>query len=499
MGYSGKISKLELRMFRRFLLIAVVISLANAGIQYRYEYTKRVEKYEADMEAIRQAKIKKFAELIWNPQPVQMRNLALRTHESRGLTFVQVLSADGEVITQAGQMVEEDRLHGSYPIYYESGESKVFLGTLILQIDKGQIFADVQSVPIISLMGSALKSVFILLLILLVLRRFVTNRIYRLSKYFDNFDPDCMRTKTGLEVLDPKSTSLDEVDVLVMGVNRMHRVICSKIEIIQHNTEQLRDKIDSTEWELQRAHDQKANLLRALSHDITNPLTIILGNISLCERALNKGEAVSETKLRKIKWAANSIKDMIDHVRVADAIASGMIQLELEPVSFSEVLNTARLMFEERLEAKNITLAYDADVMAGIYVQAHFGSLSNQVINNLISNALKFSHEGDTIRIVAAEESETISISITDQGIGMPEDMVAALFDGDTAISRKGTNGEEGTGFGMLLVKSCMDYFGGSVSVSSKNIEKHPKDHGTTFTLTFQKAEGQQAVTRSAA
>lgn len=489
MAKFGTISRLEIRIYLRFLLVAIGTAVALTAVQYHYDYQQRSEYLESELNRIKDAEIDDFASYIWNPNPVKIRNLIDDTLKTSELTFIRVLREDGEVINEGGEEQSDGRIHGSFPIYFESGDTKVFLGTLILQISTAKIQAQMNSLLALSLAGNFAKVFFVFSTILLILRRYVTKRIQELSRYFDGFDPDCMKTDTELKVLNPSSTRQDEIDVLVMGINKMHKTICTKIDIIQQNTDRLRDEVDSAEWELQQAYDQKANLLRALSHDITNPLTIILGNIQVCQTMVVKGKQVCEKKLGKIKWAAKSIKDMIDHVRIADAIASGKINLELEPVSMAKVMETARMMFEERLETKNIRLEYDVDQMLPIHVKAHFGSLSNQVINNLVSNAIKFSHEGKTITVTAREEGDSMVVEVSDSGIGMPEDMMKVLFDGDSAVSRKGTDGEAGTGFGMLLVKSCMEHFGGKISVSSKPIEEYPDDHGTTFSLTFQRAD----------
>lgn len=494
MGKLRTISRLEVRMYQRFLLIAIGISLANAAVQYRFEYQKAIAKHEQELIEIKNDEISGLANNIWNPNPVYIRNFVNDTLHDRKLTFVQVLRDDGEEIAEAGTKLDANFIQGTYPIYYEMSGERISLGALVMQFDKAAIRDDLRSLPVISLIGSTIKSLVILTLIFLVLRRFVTRRISKVSHYFDNFDPDSMAEETGLTLRNPNSKSPDEIDNLILGVNRMHRVILAKMAIIKDTANKLREKVDSTEWELHKAHDQKANLLRALSHDITNPLTIILGNIVVLEAALNKGTVINEKKLRKIKWAANSIKEMIDHVRTADAIASGKIKLDLEPINLGDIMETARLMFEERLEQKNIKLIYDADKMAQIYVRAHYSSLSNQVINNLISNAIKFSHDGDKLSVEAWEDGDAIKVTITDQGIGMPADMVKVLFDGDSSVSRQGTNGEKGTGFGMLLIKSSMVHFGGDIEVDSRCMHDTPDDHGTTFTLTFVKAAAPEAI-----
>ena len=116
------------------------------------------------------------------------------------------------------------------------------------------------------------------------------------------------------------------------------------------------------------------------------------------------------------------------------------------------------------------------------------GSLSNNVLANLISNAIKFSQPGGEIQLSIKDEGDRTHLIVRDHGVGMPEKVKVDLFRPDKSTSRPGTSGERGTGFGMPLVKSYLALYGASIDVDSKDISNHPDDHGTTFNLTFHKA-----------
>jgi signal transduction histidine kinase len=111
-----------------------------------------------------------------------------------------------------------------------------------------------------------------------------------------------------------------------------------------------------------------------------------------------------------------------------------------------------------------------------------------QVINNLISNAIKLSKEYSKIHISLIQQAESIELIVEDQGIGMSENYLASLFEESGANSRRGTAGEHGTGFGMPILKKFMDLYGGHIKVSSRCISVHPDNHGTKVVLTFTQA-----------
>ena len=86
------------------------------------------------------------------------------------------------------------------------------------------------------------------------------------------------------------------------------------------------------------------------------------------------------------------------------------------------------------------------------------------------------------------KEENEIHLEIRDHGIGMSKDMLNQLFLEGEQTTRQGTQGEKGTGFGMPLVKTCMNYHDAKISVESNVIDLFPKEHGTTFHLYLKKA-----------
>ena len=116
-------------------------------------------------------------------------------------------------------------------------------------------------------------------------------------------------------------------------------------------------------------------------------------------------------------------------------------------------------------------------------------SFINSVLNNLLTNATKFSFPDSEIEINAKSTDGIVKIIIKDKGIGMSDNIVEKLFDINAATSRTGTKGEIGTGYGMSLVKKFIDFYGGMISVDSKDINKHPDKHGTEIQLILKKGK----------
>ena len=172
-------------------------------------------------------------------------------------------------------------------------------------------------------------------------------------------------------------------------------------------------------------------------------------------------------------------------VRTLRALEDGKTEIELKSVDFISVVQQAQATFEERLHKKNLELTFNQQELEGVSVLAEPVSLNHSVINNLVSNAIKFSHDGGRIEIKVSADENEVRVAVRDYGVGMPKTLLEKVFMPNESTSRTGTSGESGTGFGMPLVKSYMERYGGAIKIQSSTEGEGAADHGTTVTLCF--------------
>lgn len=239
--------------------------------------------------------------------------------------------------------------------------------------------------------------------------------------------------------------------------------------------------------EVENKNKSIRNLLRLVSHDIANPLTVISGMSHIQFKKQEDPESKEYRVWKKMSMASTTIRKILDQVRQMQAIESGKMDVPLSPVSLKKVFDKGIFIFQDKLEKKNIKLTFESPE-DDISVMAEETSFSNQVVNNILSNAIKFSHDNDTITIKVEPRADLIYLIIRDQGIGIPPEILVKLFDENAKTSRKGVAGEEGTGFGMPLVKFFMDKYGGEIKVQSVVKSDAEVNHGTEFTLILQRA-----------
>lgn len=170
------------------------------------------------------------------------------------------------------------------------------------------------------------------------------------------------------------------------------------------------------------------------------------------------------------------------------ADSSGKVELNLKPVAIHDVVDHCNFILKDRLEKKEVTINFIDKISGCVFALADKTSLANSVALNILTNALKFSHRGNQIKIEAELQDDWIIMSITDYGPGIPENNVDKIFEIGSPTTTKGTGGEKGTGFGLPLAKYFMEAYGGKITVKSKHIDSHPTEHGTTFYLHLPKA-----------
>ena len=233
---------------------------------------------------------------------------------------------------------------------------------------------------------------------------------------------------------------------------------------------------------LEKSSKERGELLHLLCHDLANPIGAILTVLDVVEGSPELFDTLKED-LRK---GAQHSLNVIELVRKMRAMEEGKLLLELAEVDLSAALQESSVLLQRRLNEKDMTLNIEVD--GDHMILADETSLINSVFNNIISNAIKFSRPGSAIDVTAEEDDRYMLLTFRDHGIGMPPELLNDLFDLNKATSRIGTAGEEGTGFGMPLVKKFVEAYGGRIEIRSQEEKMNSADHGTAVKLSLRLA-----------
>jgi len=228
---------------------------------------------------------------------------------------------------------------------------------------------------------------------------------------------------------------------------------------------------------LERNQHQLKDLLHILSHDLRNSLSGIAMTIDLADLE-EKPVEIYKDRLKDL--SSNGLK-ILDLVRTMMVLEEKPLQLN--SVNLNDCIRHTVHLLNTRFEEKGIKVVMNLG--PDIEVLAEETSLINSVLMNVLTNALKFSYEGETVSVSITKEGSYVSLKVKDKGVGISEDKILHLFDVQKGISLVGTRGEKGSGFGLPLVEKFMNAYGGEVQVESHVKGSEQKDTGTTFTLLF--------------
>jgi signal transduction histidine kinase/DNA-binding response OmpR family regulator len=225
----------------------------------------------------------------------------------------------------------------------------------------------------------------------------------------------------------------------------------------------------------------KDQFLANMSHEIRTPLNGIIGFTKILLRSsITKKQ---KEQLTAIKASSDILLVVINDILDLAKIEAGKMVLEETELKIPHLINSIVSTFELRLQEKEQTLHTHYDKSIPDWVLGDPVRI-NQILLNLLENAIKFTNKGGTIKVqvnLLKEEDDTviIAIKISDTGIGIPEDKIASIFETFTQINRDTSRKYGGSGLGLNIVKQLIDLMKGTISVKSQ------LHIGSTFTLTI--------------
>jgi signal transduction histidine kinase len=218
---------------------------------------------------------------------------------------------------------------------------------------------------------------------------------------------------------------------------------------------------------LSELNQLKNKFLGIAAHDLRSPLTVMVGYLDFCLEGLfgnltdRQKEAVHVMKRSSANMLA-LINDLLD----VSVIESGRLELDKQEVDPAVFLKECCATNEVLAEAKSITLKLD--LAPGLPKISLDLDRIAQVLDNLITNAVKFSNSNTTVTLAAKVEGPDLRVSVEDQGQGIPEHERSKLFVGFERTSIQPTAGEANTGLGLAIAKSVVEAHGGKIWAQSK-------------------------------
>ena len=236
---------------------------------------------------------------------------------------------------------------------------------------------------------------------------------------------------------------------------------------LSENREVLREALAEAEY----ANRAKTTFLNNMSHDIRTPMNAIIGFTALAASHLDDRELVADY-LSRITVSSQHLLSLINDVLDMSRIESGKMTLEESTVHLPELIRDLEAILQPGVEEKKLSLAVNASGIEHPDIIVDRLRL-NQILLNILSNAVKFTPAGGAISLTARElGSPAAGLSryefrVRDNGIGMSEEFQKTIFEAFTREKTSTVSGIQGTGLGMAITKSIVDMMGGTITVSS--------------------------------
>ncbi len=213
---------------------------------------------------------------------------------------------------------------------------------------------------------------------------------------------------------------------------------------------------------LRRADRRKDEFLALLSHELRNPLTPILTSARLLERRVDaEGRQDVDTIVRQVKHLVRLVDDLLDMSRFArGAVTLSKTQLDLTTV-VSRAVEATSPLFDERGHRLEVSMP-----ATGLPVEGDEVRLT-QVIDNLLTNAARYTPPGGVVTVTAAREDDSVVLRVRDTGVGIDKALLPDLFDTFVQGVRGPDRAEGGLGIGLSLVKTLTELHGGTATVHS--------------------------------
>ena len=231
-------------------------------------------------------------------------------------------------------------------------------------------------------------------------------------------------------------------------------------------------KLAASNEHLLHLNNEKNELMGIAAHDLRNPLTVILGNAELM--TMTKDPNMLAKLCQNTRSVAIRMRDLIANLLDVNAIEQGKFEVKIERCNVQALIEQS--LEHNQSAANRKQSVFKVGISEGLWAKADRAAVM-QILDNLISNALKYSPPNTTVHVHALPEKDYVVINVRDEGPGISEADQKKLFQKFTRLTARPTGGESSTGLGLAIVKKLAEAMFGSIQCRSA------LGAGSTFTL----------------
>jgi signal transduction histidine kinase len=317
---------------------------------------------------------------------------------------------------------------------------------------------------------AATALIFITILSLFFLtRRFVIKPLKKLEDMTDEISRGNLDARVAIN-------TGDELEKLGQRFNSMAQSLARGRDHMEEKIAQATQELSDANRELQTLDKLKSDFLANMSHELRTPLTVVRGGIDYLNRTIRKEDNRNYLEIidKNLARLIHLVSDLFDFTK----IEARTIEWSFDQVNLSVLIKEVIEIINPLTIDKQVSISYEnpGDILAELDMER-----IEQVLVNLIENAIKFSGIGTEIQIRVREDPMYVTVSVKDQGMGISEDNLKTIFDKFSTVPSAGINKPEGTGLGLAICKAIVEGHDGRIWAESV------KGESSTFFFTLLK------------
>jgi PAS domain S-box-containing protein len=236
------------------------------------------------------------------------------------------------------------------------------------------------------------------------------------------------------------------------------------------------DYLKESELRLRRSNEEKDKFFSIIAHDLKSPFNSLLALSEFLAEDINElSKEEIQSFAAEINISSKILFKLLENLLQWSQIQTGRLKAEPGVFDIGELFDETDSLLKRNAEGKRIKMEFTCETYLPVYADKN---MIRSVIQNLVSNAIKFSRQEELITVTAQPQGNDILVSIIDRGVGMSEEKLKSLFQINRHHSTPGTNNELGTGLGLILCKELVEMNKGRIWVESD------LKRGTTFYFT---------------
>ncbi len=358
-----------------------------------------------------------------------------------------------------------DTLEYMVPLFMDKGcrrchqdrapEGEGMMGGLSVQISLKQMQADLKESGILFALSGVCLTLVTILTLFFLMRRMVIKPLKELEEKTLQVSRGHLESRVDIR-------TGDELERLGTAFNTMAEKLDQGRDLLEKRIEQATADLARANEELKALDSMKSDFLASMSHELRSPLTVIRGGINYLNRTLIKAENRSYIDIieKNVTRLSRLVSDLFDFTK----LEHGTIDWEFETESLTVLVEEVIEIVSPLLTEKKLQMAceHPGDLFADINLER-----IEQVLVNLMDNAIKFSRPATLIQVKLKQEDGWIVISVTDQGRGVPQDRLESIFDKFSTVPSGRDSKLEGTGLGLAISKAIIQAHGGRIWAES--------------------------------